>query len=178
MKLADSTIKQLLKRGTIKITPSPDLDKIQGVTVPLHLGNEFIDIKEMPDEIIYPEEPVTKTLFEKEICDVFYDLLPGSLTLAITNETVELHNNQILARLDGRSKLARLGISVHITAHRIDPGFSGKIVLEIFNCSKNTIRLKVGSEIGALLFEEITGRVEKPYIQKNNSYVNQSGVCL
>jgi len=177
MKLSDSRLINLIKREVIVIEPRPDLSEIEGVTVPLHLGNEFIDICEVNEDFLDPDDNTLSDRFEKVIEDDFYDLKPGSLTLAITKEVITLRDHY-MARLDGRSRLARLGISVHVTAHRIDPGFSGTIVLEIFNCSKNTIRLKIGSEIGALLVEEVEGRVEKPYRQKDSTYAGQAGVRL
>lgn len=177
MKLADSNLIRLIKKGIITITPCPALNDIEGVTVPLHLGNEFIDIHETKDEFLDPDDKSLASRFSTVTKDDYYDFKPGSLTLAITKEVISLRDNY-MARLDGRSRLARLGISVHVTAHRIDPGFSGTIVLEIFNCSKNTIRLKIGSEIGALLVEEVEGRVEKPYRQKDSTYAGQNGVRL
>ena len=62
-------------------------------------------------------------------------LHPGELALAITYEKVTLPAD-IVGWLDGRSSLARLGLMVHVTAHRIDPGWSGNIVLEFYNSGK------------------------------------------
>lgn len=59
-------------------------------------------------------------------------LHPGELALAVTYESVTLPAD-LVGWLDGRSSLARLGLMVHVTAHRIDPGWSGRIVLEFFN---------------------------------------------
>lgn len=63
-------------------------------------------------------------------------LHPGELALAVTRESITLPDD-IVGWLDGRSSLARLGLMVHVTAHRIDPGWSGQIVLEfltVANC--------------------------------------------
>ena len=89
-------------------------------------------------------------------------LHPGELALAMTLESVTLPDN-IVGWLDGRSSLARLGLMVHVTAHRIDPGWSGNIVLEFFNSGKLPLALKPGMKIGALSFEVLSGAAEKPY---------------
>lgn len=67
--------------------------------------------------------------------DEAFFLHPGELALAVTYESVTLPND-LVGWLDGRSSLARLGLMVHVTAHRIDPGWKGRIVLEFFNSGK------------------------------------------
>ena len=176
MKLSDSELIKVLTSGEVKITPSVEHKTITGVTIPLHLGNEFIDISKKDIEFIDPDAD-NSALFKTENHNEYYDLKPGSLTLAITDEKVTLPAN-LLGRLDGRSRLARLGVTVHITAHRIDPGFNGHIVLEIFNCSKNTIRLKHRTEVAALLLDKISGTVEHPYNCDKSKYKDQKGVSL
>lgn len=176
MKLSDTELVQALFLGKVKIDPPAELNEISGVTIPLHLGNEFIDISKKDVEFIDPELD-NSTLFETIEGKDYYDLAPGSLTLAVTDEQVTLPAD-LLGRLDGRSRLARLGVTVHITAHRIDPGFNGRIVLEIFNCSKNTIRLKHKSEVAALLLEKVSGEVARPYNCDKSKYKNQKGVSL
>ncbi|MRE70795.1 dCTP deaminase, partial [Escherichia coli] len=79
--------------------------------------NEALE-RVMSDEIVLPEG------------EAFY-LHPGELALAVTLESVTLPDN-VVGWLDGRSSLARLGLMVHVTAHRIDPGWHGHIVLEFF----------------------------------------------
>ena len=65
--------------------------------------------------------------------------------------------------LDGRSSLARLGLMVHVTAHRIDPGWSGAIVLECFNSGKLPLALKPNMTIGAINFETLSSPALRPY---------------
>lgn len=75
----------------------------------------------------------------------------------MTFESVTLPAD-LVGWLDGRSSLARLGLMVHVTAHRIDPGWSGRIVLEFFNAGKLPLALRPGMMIGALSFEPLTAR--------------------
>ena len=80
----------------------------------------------------------------------------------------------IVGWLDGRSSLARLGLMVHATAHRIDPGWQGKIVLEFFNSGKLPLALRPKMTIGALNFERLNTAVSKPYnTRKNAKYKDQ-----
>ena len=77
--------------------------------------------------------------------------------------------------LDGRSSLARLGLMVHVTAHRIDPGWSGQIVLEFFNGGKLPVALRPGMCIGAINFETMSGPAIRPYNKRLNAkYRDQS----
>ena len=65
---------------------------------------------------------------------------------------------------------------VHVTAHRIDPGWSGNIVLEFFNSGKLPLALRPGMKIGALSFELLSDYAEKPYNARNDAkYKGQDG---
>ena len=88
--------------------------------------------------------------------DEAFFLHPGMLALATTLESVKLPAN-IIGWLDGRSSLARLGLMVHVTAHRIDPGWEGKIVLEFYNSGKLPLALR--SCFYPLLKERINGKL-------------------
>jgi dCTP deaminase len=106
--------------------------------------------------------------------DVFI-LHPGELALAVTHESVTLPDN-IVGWLDGRSSLARLGLMVHVTAHRIDPGWSGRIVLEFYNGGRLPLALRPGMVIGALNFETMSGSAARPYNKRTNAkYKTQQG---
>ena len=83
-------------------------------------------------------------------------------------ETVKLPAN-IIGWLDGRSSLARLGLMVHVTAHRIDPGWEGKIVLEFYNSGKLPLALRPNMVIGALSFEVLSGPAARPYISRKDA---------
>ena len=107
--------------------------------------------------------------------DEAFFLHPGELALAITRESITLPANMV-GWLDGRSSLARLGLMVHVTAHRIDPGWSGNIVLEFFNSGKLPLALKAGMKIGALSFEVLSDYCERPYNARSDAkYRNQDG---
>ena len=107
--------------------------------------------------------------------DETFVLHPGELALGITLEAITLPDD-LVGWLDGRSSLARLGLMVHVTAHRIDPGWSGNIVLEFFNSGKLPLAMRPGMAIGAMSFETLTGPAQRPYTQRDDAkYRGQSG---
>ncbi|MCV2885138.1 dCTP deaminase [Aestuariibacter sp. AA17] len=171
MRLCDKDIYQYLQDGRITISPQPDYSQISGVTVDVRLGNTFRVFQDHAAPFIDlsgPREQVQEALnsvMSDEIelpDDKAFFLHPGELALAVTHESVTLPDN-IVGWLDGRSSLARLGLMVHVTAHRIDPGWHGNIVLEFFNSGKLPLALKPKMKIGAISFEMLSDRAEKPY---------------
>ncbi|WP_218352883.1 dCTP deaminase [Alteromonas lipotrueiana] len=171
MRLCDRDIFEHLQSGKININPMPDYDQISGVTVDIRLGNKFRVFEEHQAPYIDLSGPKAKvqealnSVMSDEIVlpeDKAFFLHPGELALAMTHESVTLPDN-IVGWLDGRSSLARLGLMVHVTAHRIDPGWSGNIVLEFFNSGKLPLALKPMMKIGALSFELLSQSAEKPY---------------
>lgn len=184
MRLCDKDIIKYLNDGKIKISPTPNEAMVSGLTVDLRLGNKFrvfqdhaapyIDLSGKKPDIEAAMQSVMSD--EIEIADeqAFF-LHPGELALAITLESVTLPDN-IVGWLDGRSSLARLGLMVHVTAHRIDPGWEGNIVLEFFNSGKLPLALRPNMKIGALSFELLSDHAERPYNARTDAkYRGQSG---
>lgn len=184
MKLSDRDIIQNLKAGNIAIEPMPSTDKIKGISVDLRLDNRFrvfadhtapfIDLSGPKDEV----QQIMDRVMGEEITieeDQAFFLHPGELALAATYESVTIPDN-LVGWLDGRSSLARLGLMVHVTAHRIDPGWHGQIVLEIFNSGKLPLALRPGMDICAINFETLSSASEKPYNKRLDAkYRNQQG---
>lgn len=184
MKLSDRDIVQHLKHGKIAISPEPDHCKIKGISVDLRLDNKFrvfndhtapfIDLSGPSSEM----QAIMDNIMGEEIRiqegESFF-LHPGELALAATYESVTLPDD-LVGWLDGRSSLARLGLMVHVTAHRIDPGWNGQIVLEIFNSGKLPLALKPGMDICAINFETLSSAAEKPYNKRSDAkYRDQRG---
>lgn len=178
MILSDKDIKKALSAKRIVITPKPDLKtQLGSCSVDLRLGRQFrifdhskfayIDPKNttltatmMKDVIVKPNEP--------------FMLQPGDFVLATTMETLSLPDD-LLARLEGRSSLGRLGIVVHSTASIFDPGWRGMIVMELGNLGRMPVALYPGMRICALTFEELTSPAEVPYYKKKSAkYVGQN----
>lgn len=184
MKLSDRDIIQHLKIGKIAIDPQPDQSKIKGISVDLRLDNKFrvfndhtapyIDLSGPSSEVQKIMDTIMSDVIEIADGQSFF-LHPGELALATTFESVTIPDD-LVGWLDGRSSLARLGLMVHVTAHRIDPGWHGQIVLEVFNSGKLPLALKPGMDICAINFETLSSAAMKPYNTRTDAkYRNQKG---
>ncbi len=184
MRLCDKDIEKSLLAEEIIIVPQPDTSMISGVSVDIRLGNEFRVFQDHTAPFIDlsgPREEVQKAMnsvMSDEIIipdgEAFF-LHPGELALAVTYESVTLPDN-IVGWLDGRSSLARLGLMVHVTAHRIDPGWSGQIVLEFYNSGKLPLALRPKMKIAALNFETMSSSADRPYNKRQDAkYKGQTG---
>ena len=91
-----------------------------------------------------------------------WDFKPNSFIIGETVEVIGLPLD-LAGRIEGRSRLARLGVGVHITAPKIDPGFHNTITLEIYNLGPWTLRLNAGMRICSLLVERLGKPAEQGY---------------
>lgn len=184
MRLTDGQIEEYLAKGLIGIEPQPTPENISGVTVDIHLGHSFrviddhaapyIDISGKREDI---DKAIQRVMSSEIILtnDEQFFIHPGEFALAVTHEAVTLPDN-IVGWLDGRSSLARLGLMVHVTAHRIDPGWSGQIVLEFYNSGKLPLALRPSMKIGALSFEVLSQACVRPYSKREDAkYKDQRG---
>lgn len=185
-RLTAELIKLRIEQDLIGVTPMPT--KFTGVTFDVHLGNELM----VPGpRRRFPERPpvvstdmtraelaayTEQAFVKRDITSSPYLLKRGEFCLGVTRERIRVPVD-LVGYLDGRSTLARLGLMVHVTAHRIDPGWDGNIVLEFYNCGIDDILLVGGSVIGAVSFETLVGGYTDGYIDRPDaSYANQSGV--
>ncbi|ACR68495.1 dCTP deaminase [Edwardsiella piscicida] len=184
MRLCDRDIEAWLDDGRLSITPRPPQERISGATVDVRLGNRFrvfqghtaayIDLSGPKQEVAEALERVMSDEIQLGEDEAFF-LHPGELALAVTYESVTLPDD-LVGWLDGRSSLARLGLMVHVTAHRIDPGWQGCIVLEFFNSGKLPLALRPGMLIGALSFEPLSAPAARPYNRREDAkYKGQQG---
>lgn len=184
MRLCDSDIIAALDEGRIAIEPRPADRVISGVSIDLRLGHQFrvfsshtipfIDLSGSREQVNQAVEKVMGDEIYIGPDDTFV-LHPGELALGSTLECITLPDN-LVGWLDGRSSLARLGLMVHVTAHRIDPGWSGNIVLEFFNSGKLPLALRPEMAIGAMSFETLTGPAARPYTKRVDAkYRDQHG---
>ena len=177
MVLSDRDIKKALKDGRIKIKPSINQKtQLGSCSVDLRLGNTFRVFNYSSYPFIDPFNKKYLQKISKEIKIKNHNpfiLQPGDFVLATTIEALEI-SNDLLARLEGRSSLGRLGIVVHSTASIFDPGWRGKIVMELGNMGRMPVALHPGMRICALTFEQLTSPAEVPYYKKKSAkYVGQ-----
>ena len=155
------------------------------MTVDVRLGNKFrtfsghtapfIDLSGPKDEVSAALDRVMSDEIVIDEGEAFY-LHPGELALAVTFESVTLPAD-LVGWLDGRSS-PRVCLMVHVTAHRIDPGWSGRIVLEFFNAGNLPLALRPGMMIGALSFEPLTGPADRPYNRRQDAKYRDQQVRL
>jgi dCTP deaminase len=177
MVLSDRDIKKYLKGGLIAIDPSPDLENQLGsCSIDLRLGNSFRIFEHSKFPYIDPfdrkfSENTTKVI---EVADNEpFILHPQDFVLAVTKESFTLPDD-LLARLEGRSSLGRLGIVVHSTASIFEPGWKGKVVMELGNLGRMPVALYPGMKVCALTFETLSSKAEVPYYKKKSAkYINQ-----
>ncbi len=162
MVLSDRTIKEQLLAGRIRIEPL-DPDDIQPSSVDLHLGEGFQVFRNSRYPYIDPSreqvglmEPVIASAEEPFV------LHPGEFVLGTTIERVVLPDD-IVGRLEGKSSLGRLGLLIHSTAGYVDPGWDGRLTLELSNVANLPIVLMPGMPIGQISFSTMTSPVDRPY---------------
>jgi dCTP deaminase len=177
MILPDHEIRKLLKEGRISIEPLDDPEsQIQPACVDLRLGSEFRVFKYTSEALIDSKNPKEYT---ESYCSGGkpFILHPKEFILGITKESIRIPGD-LAAYVDGRSSLGRLGITAHITSGWVDPGFSGKLVLEISNLGKMPVTLYPGMKICKLLFFQMSSPAEVPYDQRKTAkYRNQETLC-
>jgi dCTP deaminase len=160
--LSDGTIRRLAGEGRIRIEPW-DPAMVQPASVDLKLGSSFrvfhnhrlpaIDLAEPPrnvTELVKVEEGGS------------FVIHPGEFVLGTTVEWVEMPED-LVARIEGKSSLGRLGLIVHATAGFVDPGFRGSLTLEITNLTRVPIVLWPGKPIAQLSFMALDRPAERPY---------------
>lgn len=178
MILSDKDIKKSLSSGRIIITPKPDLKtQLGSCSVDLRLGQRFRIFDHSKYAYIDPKNAALTSNMMKHVIvkpDEPFMLQPGDFVLATTIESLCLPDD-LLARLEGRSSLGRLGIVVHSTASVFDPGWRGVIVMELGNLGRMPVALYPGMRICALTFEELSSPADVPYYKKKSAkYIDQS----
>ena len=171
MILSDTAIKEALKSGQIKIIPEPEEGQFDTSSLDLRLGLPFTRyIPPIPGVriVIDPgtssyQEVAKRYLREVPLSeDRSIIVKPNDLILGVTKERIHLpENSGIAARVEGRSTLARIGLSIHLTAPTIQAGFRGNIVLEIKNNHNFDVELRPEIHICQLIFERVEGAPSK-----------------
>jgi dCTP deaminase len=168
MVLSDNTIKRMLRTKQLVIRPLLSNTQISGAKIDLRLSNTvfFIRHYEKPyyDPMVDSGEESYGDLYNVPF-DRGIVLQPGDFAIAPLFEKVILPPN-VMGRLDGRSSLGRLGISVQITSPGIDPGFSGEVVCELSNSGRIPVSFYPLMRIASLALEETDKEVDTPYLNK------------
>lgn len=176
MVLSDRTIREELAKGRLVIEPFDD-SCIQPASVDLHLDRKFLVFNNFKRPYIDVRVPSDDINDQVEIEDgVPFMLHPGSFVLAGILERVVLPDD-LMGRLEGKSSLARLGLLIHSTAGFIDPGWDGRLTLELHNVFPIPLTLYYGMKIAHISFTRLTTCAENPYGSEKlgSKYQGQSG---
>jgi len=174
MILSDRDIKRKITEGQIVVT-SPDNDHMPNVgasSMDLRLGKFFKVYDHTKYAVLDPMKPETfkdvAKLIEIDDEKSPFVVQPGEFVLGVTLEKIKIPDDMV-ARVEGRSSLGRLGIIIHSTAGFVDAGFEGTITLEITNINRMPVALYPGMRVCQLAFEEMSSVAEVPYQMKKSS---------
>ncbi|MBA3432757.1 MAG: dCTP deaminase [Actinobacteria bacterium] len=162
MVLSDRTIRRLIAEGRIRVEPF-EQELMQPSSLDVRVDRYFrvfrnsrypyIDVKARQEEL---------TELVEVTGDEAFILHPGEFVLGSTLERVTLPDD-LVARLEGKSSLGRLGLLIHSTAGFIDPGWDGHVTLELSNVANLPITIYPGMKIGQVSFVQLTEPAERPY---------------
>lgn len=162
----------LLYMGSDLVEPF-DSEMVQPASIDLCLGEEFIVFDAHEQVCIDLDNPTDGSGRKvRRTPEQGFVLHPGEFILAVTNESIKLPNN-IMARLEGKSSIGRLGIMIHVTAGFVDPGWEGPLTLEVANLRKIPIILRPHKPFCQISFHYMFSAVSKPYTGR---YQNAQGV--
>jgi len=160
--LSDRDLRKAIAAGDLVIEPFDD-SMIQPSSIDLHVDSLFrvfnnskypyIDVRQEMEELttlveVKPDEP--------------FILHPGEFVLGSTYEKVTL-GTKLVARLEGKSSLGRLGLLIHSTAGFVDAGWNGFLTLELSNVANLPITIYPGMKIGQLCVFQMSSEAERPY---------------
>ncbi|KKQ70641.1 MAG: dCTP deaminase, dCTP deaminase [Candidatus Peregrinibacteria bacterium GW2011_GWC2_39_14] len=163
MILSDKTLKKMLDSGELTVEPISE-HSIQPASIDCRLGTHYLIVDDTGMDSLTLDSEIKYREIEGETITV----PPKSFLLATTMEYVKLPND-LTAFVEGRSSIGRMGLFIQ-NAGWVDPGFEGKITLEIYNANSLPIKLQAGRRICQLVFCKMDQAAEKPY---NGKYQKQ-----
>ncbi len=176
MILSDKEIEKLLEEKQIDVSPL-DINLVGPSGLDMRLGYQMRVFKEDSDvEHLNPFDPASEhatELVEPE--DGRFIIEPGQVVLASTLERIELPEH-LVARLESRSSLTRLGLVILGTSGSVEPGFRGHLTIPIINTGKLPILMYPEMCFCKLAFETMSTKAATPYYARESSkYVDQKG---
>ena len=156
MILSDKTLQDLLEKGELVCEPI-DAKSIQPASIDCRLGDHFL----VPDDHQMGMISLDSEIKYREITACEITIPPKSFLLATTQEYIEIPDD-ITSFVEGRSSIGRMGLFIQ-NAGWVDPGFKGRITLELYNASSLPIRLQSGKRICQLVFCKMDQKANNPY---------------
>ena len=162
MVLNDGEIQAAIEEGRIIIDPL-NMTDIQPASVDIHLSNKILVFRNSRRPYIDVRQDVSDLTEMVDILDASpFILHPGEFVLGSTVEDIGLPND-LVARLEGKSSLGRIGLLIHSTAGYVDPGWRGRLTLELSNVNNLPITLYNGMPIGQISFTRLSAPAHRPY---------------
>jgi dCTP deaminase len=162
MVLSDGDIRKAIANGDIGIEPYAEYN-VQPSSVDLHVDRYFRIFNNHRYRVIDVKEPMEGLTELIEVVEgESFILHPGEFVLGSTVERVRLATD-LVARLEGKSSLGRLGLLIHSTAGFVDAGFAGHLTLELSNVANLPITIYPGMKIGQISFFRLSSEAENPY---------------
>jgi dCTP deaminase len=174
--LSDRTLREQIAAGRIVLDPF-DETLIQPSSIDVRISHLFRVFRNHTAAVIDVKQDLTALTELVEISgDEAFMLHPGEFVLGSTLERLAVPDD-LVARIEGKSSLGRLGLLIHSTAGFIDAGFDGHITLELANVASLPITLYPGMKIGQVSFMQMTTAADNPYGSgaKGSKYQGQRG---
>lgn len=168
MILSDGTLKKMLASGELVCEPTLP-DSIQPASIDCRLGRDYLVVENTQMDIITMRDEIKY----REVEGDSITLAPHSFILATTMEYVKLPDN-LTAFVEGRSSIGRMGLFIQ-NAGWVDPGFEGRITLELYNANSLPIRLEAGRRICQLVFCKMDQMALSPYRGKYQGQKKSTG---
>ena len=155
MVLTREAILRELAAGRLEIDPLTD-DQVGPASIDLHLGNEIRVMQDGGDEVAVTDDADYRSITRLRPLDRPYLLGPGETILGITRERVHLPPD-VAGWLEGRSRYARLGLMIHVTAGFVAPGVNSRQVLEMSNVAKHPLTIHPGVRLCQIVLQRCEG---------------------
>ena len=173
MLLSDGELQLAIVRGELAITPPllDDSEQLKSASIDLRLG-EYIRTQKEPESDSGAVSDISDAGFHQYMENYTerisiaatggFLIKPGDFIIVETLERISL-SGLLSGRVEGRSRLARMGVGVHLTAPKVDPGFDGHITLELFHVGRRPVLLQYRDIICTLLVERLGIPAGNPY---------------
>jgi dCTP deaminase len=155
MILTRTAILAEIDSGRIQIDPFTK-DQVGPASIDLHLGDEIRVLRPGPGAIDVHDDVDYLAVTDVQPLSEPYVLAPGETILGITRESIRLPGD-VAGWLEGRSRFARLGLMIHVTAGFVSPGVSNRQVLEISNVSRRGLAIHPGTRLCQIVLQRCEG---------------------
>ena len=176
MILSDRSLREEIAAGRIVIDPFDD-SCVQPSSIDLRLDHRFLVFRNHTMGHIDVRTDLSALTEQVEVSDDDpFILHPGEFVLGSTSERVAVPDD-LVARLEGKSSLGRLGLLIHSTAGYVDAGWDGQLTLELSNVASLPITLYSGMKVGQISFMRMTTPADRPYgsSELGSKYRGQDG---